>query len=241
MKTNYSEYDFAKSRERIDEILNTADNAYEEVDSIPARDKLTFTNGFYVNCSAVFIDIRNSSELPNKYQRPTLSRIYRSFISELVAILNGNSDCSEISIHGDSVWGIFDTPYKEDINIAFGATYTVASLIDTLNCKLKKKSIAPIVVGIGMHYGRALMIKAGYNGSGINDVVWMGDVVNKAAELCGYGNKTLWDCEIMVSSIIYNNLNENNKGLLKWNQTRECWHGNIIHTTMNEWVETNCK
>lgn len=28
------------------------------------------------------------------------------------------------------------------------------------------------------------MIKAGYSGSTINDVVWMGEVVNVAAKLC---------------------------------------------------------
>lgn len=38
-------------------------------------------------------------------------------------------------------------------------------------------------VGIGLAYGRALMIKAGYKGSTINEVVWMGDVVNEASKL----------------------------------------------------------
>jgi class 3 adenylate cyclase len=45
----------------------------------------------------------------------------------------------------------------------------------------------PIRSGIGMSYGRALMIKAGFNGSGINDVVYMGDVVNRASKLAGLG------------------------------------------------------
>ena len=49
MKSNYKIYDFEKSRERIDDILNTADKSFEEVDKIPSRDKLTFNNGFYVN------------------------------------------------------------------------------------------------------------------------------------------------------------------------------------------------
>ena len=34
----------------IDEILEAADASFEEVDSLPARDKLTFTNGFYAYC-----------------------------------------------------------------------------------------------------------------------------------------------------------------------------------------------
>jgi class 3 adenylate cyclase len=241
MKSNYKSYDFSKSRERLDEILNTSDTSFEEVDSIPNRDKLTFTNGFYVNCSALFVDIRDSSKLPDKYKRPTLARIYRAYISELVAIINSNPNCKEVNIHGDSVWGVFDTTVKNDIDRVFQTAYEIASLIDTLNCKLAKKKKDPIEVGIGIDYGRALMIKAGYKGSEINEVVWMGDVVNQTSKLCSYGNKNYLDNEIMVSDMIYSNLNEHNQGLLSWNSTRSCYHGNVINTSMNEWIEENCK
>lgn len=241
MKSNQQDYDFEKSRKRIDEILNTSDTSFEEVDSIPNRDKLTFTNGYYVNCSALFIDIRGSSELTTKYKRPTLARIYRTYISELVALMNGDSNCKEINIHGDSVWGVFNTQYKPDMDSTFQIAYEASSLIDVINCKLKKKKIDPIKVGIGIDYGRALMIKAGYSGSTINDVVWMGDVVNKAAKLCGYGNKTWTDNEIMLSSIFHQNLKKDNQDLLSWNTNRSCYHGNIIQTGMNSWVTENCK
>lgn len=56
-------------------------------------------------------------------------------------------------------------------------------MINVLNYELGKRGIGPISVGIGVDYGRALMITAGYSGSGINDVVYMGDVVNRAAKL----------------------------------------------------------
>lgn len=29
------------------------------------------------------------------------------------------------------------------------------------------------------------MVQAGYAGSGLNDVIWMGDVVNYACHICG--------------------------------------------------------
>jgi class 3 adenylate cyclase len=242
MKSNYISYDFEKSRARIDEILNTSDTSYEEVDEIPSRDKLTFTNGFYVNkTSALFVDVRGSSTLPSKYRRPTLARIYRSYISEVVAVINGNSDCAEINIVGDCVWGIFNSQYKPQIDNIFSTAAQVSSIIDVLNCKLKKKNIDPITIGIGIDFGRVLMIKAGYSGSGLNDVVWMGEVVNDASKLCSYGNKTNADKEIMVSSSFYSNLNEHNKKLLFWSKDRNCYHGDVINLSMNDWVTTNCK
>jgi class 3 adenylate cyclase len=243
MKSNYILYDFEKSRARIDDILIAKDTSYEEVDEIPSRDKLTFNNGFYISkTSSLFIDIRGSSKLASDYKRPTLAKIYRSYLSESTAVINGNIFCAEVNIHGDCVWGIFDSQYKAQIDNIFSTAAELSSLIDTLNCKYKKYGIQPISVGIGIEFGRVLMIKAGYSGSGLNDVVWMGEVVNDARKLCSYGNRTLWDNETMVSADFYSNLNDHNKSLLTWNSNRNCYHGNIINTSMDEWLKNNgCK
>ena len=85
------------------------------------------------------------------------------------------------------------------------------------------------------------MVKAGYSGSGLNDVIWMGDVVNSA---CHIANRAGRDGKkpILVSSCIYNNLNEHNQGLLE--ETFIDWityyEGNIINTAMDKWYNENC-
>jgi class 3 adenylate cyclase len=207
----------------------------------PPRDKLTFNNGFYVNCSALVVDIRNSSNLPSIHNRPKLAKLYRAYISETVAVMNGNPNCAEISIIGDGISGIFKTPYTKDIDDTFATAYTISSLIDVLNCKFKKYDIQQISGGIGISYGRALMIKAGYKGSGINELVWMGDVVNEAHKLASFGNKTWSDKRTMASNDIYINLNDCNKNLLEWNRDRQCYHGNIGRTDIIEWYRLNCQ
>ena len=85
MQTSASTYDFNASLERIDEILDS-NETFEKRQSIPARTDLTYTNGFYVNCAAIFIDICGSSDLTDDHERPVLAKIYRSFISESIAI-----------------------------------------------------------------------------------------------------------------------------------------------------------
>lgn len=242
MESKPSGYSVQDSVNRIDAILSGTDASYEEVNEIPSRDKLTFTNGFYVYCTCIVMDIRASSKLPDKYKRPTLAKIYRSYISEAVAVLNGNADCKEINIHGDSVWGVFNTPNKSNIDYAFSTAARLSSVVDILNCRYKKKTnnIEPITVGIGMDYGRALMLKAGYKGSSINDVVWMGDVVNHATKLCSYGNKTWADKELMASDTIRQNLNESNQKLLEYNGNRSCYHGHVVNTDMDNWTKANC-
>jgi class 3 adenylate cyclase len=240
MESNHQNYNYEKSKERIDEILDALDTSYEEVDIIPSRDKLTFTNGFYINkTSCLFIDIRDSSSLPSKHKRPTLAKIYRSYISECIAVINSNADCAEINIAGDAVWAVFNSQYQTQINDILSTSAQLSSLIDTLNCKYKKKKIEPITVGIGIAFGRALMIKAGYKGSGLNDVVWMGDVVNEASKLCRFGNKTYSDNETMISNVFYNNLNDKNKNLFSYNSNRSCYHGNVVNISMNSNLTEN--
>lgn len=239
METNHINYDVEKSSQRIDDILNASNTEFEELKEIPSRDKLTFTNGFYIKVGALFVDIRDSSDLTDEHKRPTLAKLYRSYISEVVAVINSFEDCKEINIVGDCVSAIFNARYKSQLQAMFSCSAKINSLIKILNYKLEKKNIQTISIGIGLAYGRALMVKAGYSGSSINDVVWMGDVVNEASNLCNKANKGTNQC-ILVDSDVQYNLTEHQKGLLEYNHTEKCYEGNIINNAMEEWYKQNC-
>lgn len=238
MEATNKTFDFNASLERIDEILNADNKKYEEKDSIPARSNLTFTNGFYVNCTALFVDICDSSKLTDYQNRPVLAKIYRSFISELVALFNGAANSKEVNINGDCVWAVFDTPLKSDIDGVFSVACQANALVNVLNYKLEKKDYKTYKVGIGMDYGRALMIKAGHKGSTINDVIWMGGVVNQACHLAGYGNNVFSiGYPIMLSSTVYNNLNKDNKNLCSYSSNYMCYKSDAVNTVMNNWLK----
>jgi class 3 adenylate cyclase len=240
MKSNPIDYDLEKSVARIDEILKAEDSSFEEKDSIPSRDTLTFNNGFYVNCSAIFVDIRKSSELTDFHKNRVLAKLYRAYISEVVAVINGNKKCVEINVVGDCVSGVFDIIEKTDIDTVFTTACTISSLIKILNCRLTKFKIRTITVGIGVSWGRALMTKAGYDGSGINEVIWMGNVVNETSKLASYGNRESYDQEMMISKVFHFNLSEENKKWFTWNQIRECYQANVGIKYMNDWHTQNC-
>jgi class 3 adenylate cyclase len=224
----------------MDEILAAGDaSELTETDGIPSRDRLTYTNGFDTYCSALFVDIRGSAELAKKHRRPTLARVYRTYISEMTAILRYGAQVRELNIHGDAVWAVYDTTERSQIDDVFSVAAQAHSLSMILSCKLQEAGFSPIKVGIGLSYGRALMIKAGYKGSGINDVVWLGDVVNESSHLSDFGNQTWNDKPLMVSSVFQQNLNDHNQALLKWNTTRSCYHGNVVNLTMDAWLQEN--
>lgn len=239
MEAKYSSYNYINSIERIDEVLNSPSGNYEEHKGIPPRNNLTFKNGYYVDVTVLFVDLRGSKELSSKHTKPVLAKIYRSYISEVVAALKGNTTINEIYIEGDGIWAVFDTKTKLEVDSVFVTAFTIASLIDIINVKLSKKNYEKINIGIGIDDAESLYIKTGYSGSGINEVTWIGKVVGQAAELCSYGNRSWLDNEIMVSSKVYLSLSDHNKGLLTWNTNRNCYHGNVINITMNKWVMDN--
>jgi len=239
--SNYKAYDHVASFSRVDGILAQPQSDYEEVNELPDRDRLTYSNGFYANCSALFADIRESSKLPELYRRPALAKLYRAYISEMVAIMNGNERAREVNIVGDCVWAVFNTPLKKHIDGVFSAAAQANSLVKILNYKLIKAGYSkPIGVGIGMAYGRALMIKAGYNGSGIADVVYMGDVVNRAAKLAAQGSSGFGIPAVMIDDVFASNLNEDNQKLVTKDRNRGCYTANVVNSAMNDWYERNC-
>ncbi len=209
---------------------------------IPDSDKLTYTNGFYIDCYSIFIDVRDSSKLPERFQKKTLAKIYRAFISEIVAIFQSYGNCKEINIVGDSVWAIFSSKTKSDVLEVFSASYTSHSLVKNLNYKLCKKGLQGIKIGIGIGKGSALMVKAGFKGSGINDTIYMGHVVNKASKMCSKANKEV-SSEIVIDQGTYNDLsgyqnahNVTYQSMFSWNYNGQYYHASIIRLDMNDWL-----
>jgi hypothetical protein len=104
------------------------------------------------------------------------------------------------------------TPYTSDIDRVFEVAFTANTLIKLLNIKLKAHGIeTPMKAGIGVDYGRALMIKAGYSGSGINDVVYMGDVREQGGTP-GPRNEPWLEHADLGGEPFASNLNDHNQG-----------------------------
>lgn len=236
MQSNFKRYDFDDSLTRIDEILDSS-STFDDKDDIPKRDTLTYTNGYYVKCCALFVDLRDSSNLTNVHQKKVLAKIYRSYISEIVAILNGLAECKEINIVGDCVSAIFSGQYTSQVDVAFEAAGQIRSLVDILNYKLEKKGYKPIKAGIGLSWGRVLMIKAGYSGSGINDVVYMGDAVNKASKMCSKAMKDIQEPIVATSDFVTYLKTQKYKDMFTPDYYKAYYSCDAYNIAMNTWLK----
>ena len=85
------------------------------------------------------------------------------------------------------------------------------------------------------------MIKAGYNGSGINDVIYMGQVVNQASKLCSKGGKD-GKSTIIISEKVYDDLEGKHNGTHYYQNFfnkisfEDNYQGEVVRTDMNNWL-----
>ena len=151
--------------------------------------------------------------------------------------------CKEININGDCVWGVFKTPKKKDVDNVITVAAQLNSMIKILNYKLKKKNYEEIAVGIGIDDGVALMVKAGYSGSGINDVIWMGDVVNSACHIANKAGRNGRKVMVISKKLYDNILKDSQDMFYKYTDDDGTtkYEGNIVSTTMETWYKENCK
>lgn len=242
-------YDYKKSKETVESILGSPTKIVTK-EKIPSSDsEFTYENGIKTWVGALFVDIVDSSKL---FQSPdeNTARIIRSFCSEIISILKDDGNYREIGIRGDCVYCIYTVPYKIDLVNIFRHAYRINSFMKMLNKLLKKKGYSPIRAGIGLGCSQDLIVKAGQNGSGINDKIWIGRAVVDAAHLSDTANRN-GISEIAMSPLFYDNviehLCEENKNYKSWITPHtygyygsiDYYHCDIVEARFDEWIEEN--
>ena len=243
-------YDYKESKKIVEDILDSSTTVIKK-DKIPSSDDaFTYDNGIRTWVSALFVDIVDSSSLFKEADEIT-ARIMRSFCSEIISILKDDDNYREIGIRGDCVYAVFCAQYKSDLVNVFNLAVTINTFMKMLNKLLKNKGFPTIRAGIGLGCDNELVIKAGKNGSGINDKIWIGKALVDAAHLADKANRNFIN-PIAMSTIFYDNIIEK---LCKENEKYKLWiegyktysyyinpdfyHCNIIQSNFNNWVENN--
>lgn len=199
-----ADYDYKAGKKRVKEILNNKLQVIEN-DKIPNNDNFTFSNAYYGWVTAIFVDIRNSTDLFSKDDKEIVSKMIRSFTSEVIEILRKDDLLREIGIRGDCVYAIYTTPTQEDVLEIMDKSLCVNTFMNMLNKLLIEEGFTTISVGIGVSTAQELVVKAGRKDVGINNSVWIGDAVTKASNLSSLGNKNGY-MSIVVSSLTYSNI-----------------------------------
>lgn len=244
-------YDYKEGKKRVEAIL---DNELEiiEQDKLPAIDKLTFDNAYKSWVSAIFVDIRNSTSLFTEEDKEKVSKIIRSFTSEIIEILRDDDNLREIGIRGDCVYAVYTAPLKSDIYECVDKAIYINTYLKMLNKLLSAKKYPTITAGIGIGDAVELVVKAGRKDVGINNPVWIGDAVTGASNLSSIANKNGHD-PIAFSELAYSNtieqLKKNNskKDVDSWfakyydDDLGTFYCADIIEVDFDNWIDNGMK
>lgn len=238
-------YDYKSGKARVKAIL---DNKLEviEQNKVPSDDEFTFNNGYISWVSAIFVDIRDSSSLFSNEDKEKVSKIIKSFTSEIIEILRDDDNLREIGIRGDCVYAVYTTPNKDNIYELADRTFYINTYLKMLNKLVTNKGFSTINAGIGLSTAKELVVKAGRKDVGINSKVWIGDAVTKASNLSSLGSKNGL-ASIVFSNCSYINfidkLVENNTDAKSWFTERSdsengtYYDANIIKTAFDKWIQ----
>lgn len=245
-------YNREASRDRVSDILTSKTDVVKK-DKIPSNeDEFTYDNGIKSWVGAIFIDMVGSSELCKSADEKT-ARVFRAFCSEVIAILKDDPNYRQIGIRGDCVYSINSTPKRSDLVDMFNTAVRVHTFMKMFRKLLEKNGYPTIKVGIGLGCSEDLVVKAGQNGSGINDKIWIGKAVVDASHLGDTANRN-GILPIAMSTLFYSNihemLEEENEGYKSWIKpyksslygyysSTEFYHCDVIYTDFDQWITNN--
>ncbi|MEW8359704.1 MAG: adenylate/guanylate cyclase domain-containing protein [Candidatus Thiodiazotropha sp.] len=213
---------------KVKEIIDTAFSV-ENVSIVPDIDdsRLTFGNkGLRFEATALFIDMRGSTEILNKHNRTTVSKLHMAYFHTIVRIAK-NRYGEVRSFNGDGMLVFFEGTSKQSLNNAVRAAMEMTYMLTQSKVKDSLSKYSEINFGIGLDDGHILCTKVGIAGTNNRDLIWIGNAVNKSVKI---GDKLYSPYHIGISSYVYSNLSDENK----YHTTKDSW-GN--ENTVNMWKQ----
>lgn len=189
---------------------------------LPLTNDLTDSNKIYCGkASILFVDMRESTKLPEMFNADQLVKIYRSYIRTIVQAIRYSGGVVR-DFMGDGVLAVFidSEDGKSEDKAVHAARYITTAVDKLLNPALDQAIKHRISCGIGIHTGEITLSKVGMKGKEQQEdaenefgIAWIGNSTNLACKFSGaVGNGT-----IFISPSTYSALTDiNGKQNWKW-------------------------
>ncbi|MBL8020382.1 MAG: GAF domain-containing protein [Leptospirales bacterium] len=147
-----------------------------------------------VDVSVLFSDIRNFTTLAEKMKPHDVLQFLNEYLKRMSIAISKHNGFVDKFI-GDAIMAIFETGHP---GAAVRAGIDMLRALTVYNRELKKKNIPPIGIGIGIHFGSAVL---GTVGSETRmDSTVLGDTVNLSARMEGLTK--MYGCPLMVTESV---------------------------------------
>ncbi len=163
--------------------------------------------------TALFIDLRQSSDITNSFRRQTAAKMLKSYIDGAVRIINDNGGQVR-SFNGDGMLALFvgSRQSNDAVKAAMQVKWFVQHVLwPKFNGYFAANRAARgarlnFSVGCGIDYGDIYAVRVGIRGT--NDVAWVGRCTNTAAKLSSALDHPR---NIAVTRAVYRRLNDDRK------------------------------
>ena len=148
--------------------------------------------------SAVFADLKGSTELSAEESPETAALAYTYFLRAMSVVLDRFS-AKYVDIHGDGIFGLFSG--TDSTFMAAAAAITMKTLVKRdVAVRFKGDAFTDweLTAGIGIDQGTLLVRRLGLRGTKLNEV-WAGKPVNMAAKLSSLADGN----ELVVSDRVF--------------------------------------
>ena len=148
--------------------------------------------------TAVFADLKRSTELSAETSPKVAARAYTYFIRAMSVILN-KFDAKYVDIQGDGIFGLFSG--KRSRFMAAACAITMRTQVErevAVQFKEHTSTDWELTAGVGIDHGSLLVRRLGLRGTKQNEV-WAGKPVNMAAKLSSLAGPN----QVVVSDRVY--------------------------------------
>ncbi len=216
----------------INKIISSEVLEKDMSDVLPLIGDLTDSNKiYYGKASILFVDMRESTKLPEKFSKTQLVKLYRSYIRSVVQAIRYSGGVVR-DFMGDGVLAVFvDNEDGNSEDRAVRAARYITTVIDKLlNPVLEQEIKHRVSCGIGIHTGEISISKVGMRGKEQCDdednefgIAWIGNSTNLACKFSGAVN-----CgTIFISASTYSALS-NIDGKQMWEKVQIFKGGNVL-------------
>lgn len=215
----------------VDRIVNSEVLESKISSFLPKVEDLSDSNKIYrCKTSVLFVDMRKSTKLPERFDNIQLAKIYRSYIRVIVQAIRYSGGVVK-DFMGDGVLAMFidNEDGKSEDKAVNAARYITTCIDKVLNPVLDDILDYRISCGIGIHTGEISLSKVGMKGKSSDKeeseygIAWIGSSTNLASKFSG----AVDNGSIFISSSTYKNISsvEDKK---KWSHVKFEKNGNLL-------------
>lgn len=160
--------------------------------------------------------------------------IYANILKSVYDIFSEHPKCKDIISLENYVVAIIDSPFKTDIDNALDCVGKINALFKLVN-RIREQKLQPkIEKGIGMNYGKVLMVKTSHSDNLV--MSWDGESLSTVVDL---STKASDEAKVFATFTIYNNLKEEYQKLFSKVLSNDYYEADPVNIAMNKWIIAN--